>query len=161
MAELILTDEEKAMSIAQLSNETVGMITKKPMFSFEKDADEDDRTPWYIKVGLICWANKLVDMNATDGTATIWGATSGDRRLGNWKLTIERLGDAPQDDRESSSGRSVELVIKADDLAPGRRLSTAFALIRSGLTALLLGRMSITVAKSWRVTDMKVSHDRV
>ena len=157
MAELILTEEEKAMPFADLPDDVVGKITKKPMFTFEKDPVTKDSTPWHIKIAIIAWAAKAVEVNADHAEATIFGASVSGKNLGDWKLTLDRLDspeepDEPEDQDERIPYRSIE--IRADEITPGARLSTAVALIRSGLTALFLGKMDITITKHMKITNM-------
>lgn len=153
MAELILNEAEKSMPFAELPDDAVGKITKKPMFTFEAEKSPDDATPWHIKIAVIAWAAKCVAVSATSASATIWGATSGSEKLGNWKMTLERLDDSPE--KETPGDRSLEMEINANQLTPGHRLSTAWALLRSGLSALFLGRLSLTITKNMKITSLK------
>ena len=161
MAELILTEEEKTMDWADLPNETIGMIMKRSMFIFEANHDiKIDRTPWYIKLGLIFWAVKCVEQNATEASANLEGVTNQGHNLGDWEIFLRRVdaGKVRQHNELSQpEGDSLihEFTIRADDLAGGTRISSAWALIMAGLRCLSFGRMGIVVTKSMKLTGVR------
>lgn len=161
MAKLILTEEERAAAWDGLSDETVGKIMKQSMFAFEASHDiENDRTPWYIKLGLISWAVKLVELNAWEANARLDGVTYRDQSLGDWEITLRRVDEEPSAPVDSNANDDLvtsQFTIQADELTAGKRLSTAWALLVAGLRCLFLGRMGIVVSKEFKLTGVNIS----
>ncbi len=89
MAELILTDEEKAAATwLELPDEAVGKLTKKVALDIAKIGDEQGRV-LTMSAALILIGH-TADMNATKGVIAINGFTNGAEKLGDWEITINR-----------------------------------------------------------------------
>lgn len=101
MAELILTDEEKAaISWLDLSDDALGKVCRKACLVIMKkeksDDDPDDRKPvWAASAGmLLCGA--VDDANATSATFKFEGLTYRHGEIvekvrGDWLVTVEKL----------------------------------------------------------------------
>jgi len=90
MAELILTEEEKAAATwLELSDDAVGKLTKKVVLDIVKIGNEQGRV-WTMSAALILIGH-AADMNATTSTITINGFTHGAERLGDWEVTVKKL----------------------------------------------------------------------
>ncbi|WP_257311157.1 hypothetical protein [Geothrix fuzhouensis] len=90
MAELILTEEEKAAATwLELPDEAVGKLTKKVALDIVKIGNEQGRV-WTMSAALILIGH-AADMNATTSTTTIEGFTHGAEKLGDWEVTIKKL----------------------------------------------------------------------
>jgi hypothetical protein len=90
MAELILTEEEKASATwLELSDEAVGRLTKKVALDIVEIGNEQGRV-WTMSAALIL-IGLAADKNATASTTRINGFTHGAEKLGDWEVTIKRL----------------------------------------------------------------------
>lgn len=104
MAELILTDEEKAaISWLDLGDDALGKLCRKAcLVIMRKDKsldDPDDRKPiWAASAGMLL-CSVCDDANATNSTFDFEGLTSGDKERGNWRVTVEKL-DAENEEKE-------------------------------------------------------------
>lgn len=97
MAELVLTDEEKeTASYLEWDDEALGRFTKYMALMWAqmpRDAKAFNRV-----LGASC-AIAIMDVcaacNATDFEARIEGLMHGDKPLGDWVLTLRRVGPRP------------------------------------------------------------------
>ena len=110
MAELILTEEEKAaVSWLDLSDDALGKLCRKiclVMPNCRKNAkDPEDMKPtWVASAGmLLCGAAD--DANATTLKLDFEGLTHGDKERGNWRVTIEKLDSENDKDQATASTR--------------------------------------------------------
>lgn len=90
MAELILTDEEKAAATwLELPDETVGKLVKKIAADMPRLAKETDKiTSTAILLMLVGYSE---ERGSTRTVYTLEGTTNHDRQTGNWKVTVEKL----------------------------------------------------------------------
>lgn len=90
MAELILTDEEKAaLTWLELDDATVGKVTKK-LAARLLDVDKElDRLQFSAAVMIL--VGHADDANAETLEHTLHGYTRKGVNRGDWKLTIQRL----------------------------------------------------------------------
>lgn len=96
MAELILTDEEKAaISWLDMDDDTLGKLCRKACLVIMKkeksEDDPDDRKPvWAASAGMLL-CGVADDANATTATFQFNGLTNSDKERGNWRVTVEKL----------------------------------------------------------------------
>lgn len=158
MAELILTEEEKAQKWSEVSDYLIGKMMKKSLFKFEEEADidaEDGKDAWYIKLGLLMYANKLAETNVDEATVTFRGISDGNVKGGDWLITWKRLDeDAPEEPRAPAEETYLNVHVVADNIPPGDRLSTAWGLLRSSCSALFKGRLDMWITKYMKIPEM-------
>lgn len=90
MAQLILTDEEKAAATwMELDDATVGKVVKKTALGLMAKSDEQGRVWWFSAAMLLCgMAN---DANADKFSQELLGFTEGDTDCGDWLVTVQRI----------------------------------------------------------------------
>lgn len=90
MAELILTDEEKAAALwTDLSDEAVGKVVKARMAAIADVAKQSERMTTYAAALLL--ACSAAEVNAGKLTCNLEGVThQSGRDFGDWEVTVER-----------------------------------------------------------------------
>jgi hypothetical protein len=101
LAELILTDEEKAaVNWIDLDDASIGKVVKSIAFKLEAHprahssvitgaAPDDDAISWAGVCMLLI--GSCVERNADKFSSEIHGMTHKDEKWGDWKVTVERL----------------------------------------------------------------------
>lgn len=85
MAELILTDEEKAAALwSDLDDAALGKLVKKKISLITNAAEQLDRVTTLAAAMLLCCAAS--EQNASEITLEINGLTQEDREFGDWKV---------------------------------------------------------------------------
>jgi hypothetical protein len=96
MAELILSDEEKAaVSWLDISDDALGKLCRKACLVIMKK-EKSDTDPTEGKPVMAASAGMLLcgvadDMNATTATFQFDGLTNGEKERGNWRVSVEKL----------------------------------------------------------------------
>lgn len=89
MAQLILTDEEKAAATwLELPDETVGKVVKNTALKF-LEADKEMERMGCMSACLIL-TGMMHDANAETTTIELKGTSTSAHPTGDWKITIER-----------------------------------------------------------------------
>lgn len=90
MAELILTDEEKAAATwLELPDETVGKLVKKIAADMPRLAKETDKITSVAILLMLAGFSK--EANSTKTTYTLNGTTNKDTPTGDWRITVENI----------------------------------------------------------------------
>lgn len=90
MSQLILTEAEKAAAtFLELSDETVGQLTKHTALKF-LEADQEKEHIGIMSACLII-TGFLGDANAETTTIELNGTTAHGMPTGDWKITVERV----------------------------------------------------------------------
>lgn len=93
MAELILTEEEKAAnSWLEVSDEALGRMIKASVLSIQAKATELNKLYMATCGFMLC--NLACDSNASHLTLDVDGLTLGDEQRGQWKITVEEVTGA-------------------------------------------------------------------
>lgn len=89
MAELILTDEEKAAALwSDLDDAAIGKLVKKNIATISTAAEQADRIVIQAAALLICcWAHEC---NATDVKFELGGVTQAGRDFGDWAVVVTK-----------------------------------------------------------------------
>ena len=96
MAELILTDEEKADdSLLLWSDEALGKAVRFCVTA-QKDLDEQDSIFAVSSAQILC--SLACKTNATHITMNLTGVTYSDKKLGDWKITAEQIKPEPTEE---------------------------------------------------------------
>lgn len=91
MADLVMTDEERfSKPFLQWDSESLGNAVKKAALIFEDENGDDTVT---LTAGAVLIIDKITSDGRTEGTITLEGASIGEKCLGDWKITLERLDD--------------------------------------------------------------------
>ena len=96
MAQLILTDEEKAaLSWLDMDDDALGKLCRKAcLVILQKEKSEDNpddrKSVWAASAGMML-CGVADDANATTATFHFDGLTHGDKERGNWRVTVEKL----------------------------------------------------------------------
>lgn len=122
MAELILTDEEKAaISWLDLDDDALGKVCRKAcliLMNKEKSEDDpDDRKPvWAASAGMLL-CGVADDANVATVTFTFDGLTNGEKEHGNWRVTVEKLDSttSPIDADDPFAGETLTPTCRLDD----------------------------------------------
>lgn len=89
MAELILTEEEKASALwSDLSDESLGRLVKKKMAAIEQVAQQMDVAITYSAALLLCCAAGEADATSMD--ISLGGVTQAGREFGDWVIRVEK-----------------------------------------------------------------------
>ena len=90
MAELILTDEEKAAALwSDLDDAAIGKLVKKKMGALQTHFEQMDRAVTFGAALLICcYAAKR---NACEETQEFFGVTQDGRDFGDWVVTAKQM----------------------------------------------------------------------
>lgn len=89
MAELILTEEERAAALwSDLDDEALGKLVKKKIAYLTTAAEQLDRVTTVAAAMLLCCAAS--EQNAREMTMEIEGLTQADRVFGDWKIVAMR-----------------------------------------------------------------------
>ncbi len=110
MAQLILTDEEKAaLSWLDMDDDALGKLCRKACLVIPQYKDEenpDDRKPvWAASAGMLL-CGVVDDANATRAIFNFEGLTHRDKERGNWRVTVEKL------DSEKDTGEMTRMAAK-------------------------------------------------
>lgn len=90
MAELILTDEEKAAATwMELDDATIGKLVKKTALGLHSLNAEQAHVWWWSAALLLC--GMASDANADKFEQEITGFTESGEDRGNWRITVERI----------------------------------------------------------------------
>lgn len=90
MAELILTNEEKAAATwFELDDATVGKIVKTTALGLLEHTNEQGRVWWFAAALLLCGMTD--DANADTFSQEVNNFTHGSDDRGNWRVTVERI----------------------------------------------------------------------
>lgn len=90
MAQLILTDEEKAaLTWFELDDATIGKIVKKTALGLIDHSKEMERVWWFSAALLLC--GQAVDHNANSMTVDIEGFEHQGGNFGDWRVRVERI----------------------------------------------------------------------
>lgn len=90
MAELILTDEERAKhSWLDLDDATIGKVVKRSALALEAAADKKQRLSFMTCAFMLC--NLAHDSNAEHMTLSVSTLLFGDEQRGDWRVTIEKV----------------------------------------------------------------------
>jgi hypothetical protein len=90
MAELILTDEEKASnSYLDWDDAALGKLTKKVALTI-RDGRADDKLPIIANAAAMMLVGMAHDSNAETFTLTLGGCTHHGEPVGDWKVTVKR-----------------------------------------------------------------------
>ena len=94
MAELVVTEEERhTLKFLEWDDEALGKATKVVATILnDKDGDQALKATG-AAVFLI---DTGIESNATEIVVSLEGAYNGDRNLGNWRVTLERIDEIPQ-----------------------------------------------------------------
>lgn len=89
MAELVMTDEERfSKPFLQWDSESLGNAVKRAALIIEDEKGDDTVT---LTAGAVLIIDKLSSGGCAEGTITLEGASIGQKCLGDWKITLERL----------------------------------------------------------------------
>lgn len=93
MAELILTDAEKAAALwSDLDDAALGALVKRKISLITSCSEQLDRATTFSAAMMLCLAAKHA---GTDRASfDIDGLTDAGQPLGNWRITAERIADA-------------------------------------------------------------------
>ncbi|MBN8283429.1 hypothetical protein [Zoogloea sp.] len=95
MAELILTEEEKAAALwSDLSDEALGKLVKKKIAFLTAAADQLDRTTTFAAALLLCCS--AAENNSKSMMFDIEGVTQGHREFGDWTVKVEKRTHPPE-----------------------------------------------------------------
>lgn len=90
MAELILTDSEKAaMNWFALDDAAVGKIVKKTILAMLKLSTEQDRVWWFSAALMMC--TMAAERDCHLASFELNNVSLDERRFGDWKVTVERV----------------------------------------------------------------------
>lgn len=90
MAELILTEEEKAASLwSDLSDEALGKLLKKKILFLNAAAEQLDRTVVEAAAMLLCCY--VAENNGSIMFFDLDGLSQAKRNFGDWKITVQKL----------------------------------------------------------------------
>ena len=90
MAELILTDEEKAAALwSDLDDASLGRLMKKKLAFLQTASSQMDRVITYSAGLLLCCA--AGEANATSMTLDLDEVSQDGRDFGNWRVKVEKL----------------------------------------------------------------------
>lgn len=90
MADLILTDEEKAAALwTDLSDEALGRAVKARIARIADAATQSERMTTYAAALLL--ACSAAEMNAQKMTWNLEGVTQSGREFGDWVVRVERI----------------------------------------------------------------------
>lgn len=90
MAQLILTDEEKAAATwMELDDATVGKVVKKTALGLIDMSNEQGRVWWFAAAMLMC--GMASDANADEFSQELLGFSYGDTDCGDWLVTVQRI----------------------------------------------------------------------
>lgn len=90
MAELILTDEEKAAATwFELNDAAIGKIVKKTAIGLLDMADEQGRVWWFAAALLL--VGKAADANAENMKVNVEGFSEAGIEMGDWQVSVTRL----------------------------------------------------------------------
>lgn len=89
MAELILTEEERAAALwSDLDDEALGKLVKKKIAYLTTAAEQLDRVTTFAAAMLLCCA--AAEQNARAMEMEIEGLTHAERVFGDWKIVATR-----------------------------------------------------------------------
>jgi hypothetical protein len=89
MAELILTDEEKAAELwSDLDDAALGKLVKKQIAMITKAAEQMDRATLFSAALLICCG--AAEVNAKKAEFDIDGVSHGERDFGDWTVVATK-----------------------------------------------------------------------
>ena len=89
MAELILTDAEKAAELwTDLDDQALGALLRKKLIQFKTAAEQMDRAIATTAALLLCC--DAAEANATELTVTVDGVTQAGREFGDWQVVATR-----------------------------------------------------------------------
>jgi len=90
MAELILTDEEKAAATwLELDNATIGKLVKKTALGLQAHSGEQGQVWWFSAAMLLI--GMASDSNADRFTQEIRGFTREGVPCGDWRVSVDRI----------------------------------------------------------------------
>lgn len=93
MAELILTDEEKAAALwSDLGDAALGKLIKRKIALITECSDQLDRITTVAAAMMLCLEARR--SGANKAVFDIDGLTDGCVPVGNWRITVEQLPDA-------------------------------------------------------------------
>lgn len=89
MAELILTDAEKAAELwTDLDDQALGALMRKKLIQFKTAAEQMDRTITMTAALLLCC--DAAEAGATELTVSVEGVTQAGREFGDWQIVAVR-----------------------------------------------------------------------
>ncbi len=89
MAELILTEDEKAAALwSDLDDAALGRLVKRQIATITKAAEQMDRTTLFAAALLICCG--AAEQNADKVEFDIDGVTQDGREFGDWKVVVTK-----------------------------------------------------------------------
>ena len=89
MAELILTDAEKAVELwTDLDDQALGALVRKKLIVFKTAAAQMDRAIATTAALLLCC--DAAEADATELTVTVEGVTQAGREFGDWTVVASR-----------------------------------------------------------------------
>ena len=87
MAELILTDAEKAAELwTDLDDQALGALMRKKLIQFKTAAEQMDRTITMTAALLLCC--DAAEAGATELTVSLDGVTQAGREFGDWQIVV-------------------------------------------------------------------------
>lgn len=90
MAELILTEEEKAAALwSDLDDAALGKLVKKKIATLTSAAEQLDRVTTFAAAMLLCCA--AAEANAGELAFEIDGLMQGDRPFGDWRIVAVKV----------------------------------------------------------------------
>lgn len=90
MAELILTDKERAAALwSDLDDDALGKLVKKKIAFLTDAAEQLDRVTMWAAAMLICC--NAAEMNAGSAEFDMEGLTQGGRDFGNWRVAATKI----------------------------------------------------------------------
>ena len=90
MAELILTDEEKAAALwSDLDDAALGKLVKKKVAFLTSAAEQLDRVTTFAAALLLCCG--AAEQNAKELVIDLDGVTQAGREFGDWKVVVTKL----------------------------------------------------------------------
>ncbi len=90
MAQLILTDQEKAAALwSDLDDAELGKLVKNKIASIEDAAEQLERITTFAAALLLCCS--AAELNASEIEMGIKGLTHAGREFGDWKVVVVKV----------------------------------------------------------------------
>lgn len=95
MAELILTEEERAAALwSDLDDASLGRLLKKHISSFSNAAEQLERTTILAAALMLCC--ETAAQGSDTAVLDLDGVTDADREFGDWRITVARRQEAQE-----------------------------------------------------------------
>lgn len=98
MAELILTDEEKAAALwSDLDDESIGKLVRKKIAFLQSAANQMDRVITHAAAMLLCSA--AAECGAAEMKLDLGGLTQDGQQFGDWTVLVTKNNPRPEGDQ--------------------------------------------------------------